>query len=113
MKRWPALPKTVYGAGGSIAVREVAQPKSDEGEDAFGTWEPETRTIEIEAGSNPRHKWHVYYHEWMHAVLADSGLVNLLADDAQETLCDAVATARVVEMCGNERPTTGGAKRHG
>lgn len=96
--RWPKLPLVVYGTGGMIAVLEVEQARDDEGKKADGTWEPETRTIEITERLKQRHKWSVYFHELMHATLSDSGLVNLLTTESQEALCDAVGTARVIEM---------------
>lgn len=97
---WPALPSVVYGAGGSIAVVEVEQPRGDDGTVASGTWALETRTIEIERGAPQNHKWRTLFHEIMHATLADTGLDNLLNDESQEALCCAVGTARLVEMAG-------------
>lgn len=79
---------------------EVAEPKDEDSVGTEGTWEPDTRTIEIKDSLHPRRKWLIFFHEMMHACLADSGLVNLLTDDSQEALCDAVATARLVEMVG-------------
>lgn len=99
-KRWSKLPKVVYGAGGSITVREIPQPKADDGEECGGTWDSTTRVIEIEEGLAPRMKWTIFFHELMHATLADSGLVHLLNSDSEEALCDAVATSRVIEMVG-------------
>lgn len=103
MKNWPKLPKTVYGTGGEITVREMPVVKTEKGEDAWGTWEPATRTIEIDEKATPRFKWCTLFHEMMHATLSDSGLVNLLTDDAGEALCEAVGTARLMEMAGRLR----------
>lgn len=99
--KWPPLPLIAHGAGGMIAVLEVAQPKDEDNEGTEGTWEPDTRTISIRDDMHPRRKWLIYFHELMHATLADSGLVNLLTDDSQEALCDAVACSRVVELAGS------------
>lgn len=99
--RWPRLPLIVHAAGGMIAVLEVAEPKDEDGVGTEGTWEPDTRTIEVKDSLHPRRKWLIYFHEFMHATLADSGLVNLLTDDSQEALCDAVATSRLVELAGS------------
>jgi Zn-dependent peptidase ImmA (M78 family) len=98
--KWPQLPLVVYGAGGMIAVLEVGHPKDEDNVGTEGTWEPDSRTISIKADLLPRRKWLIYFHELMHATLADSGLVNLLTDDSQEALCDAVATSRLVELVG-------------
>lgn len=101
MKRikWPPLPASVTYPAGLVEIREVEQPRMD-GEDADGTLEPTERLVEIKASLPQRHKWEVLFHELMHTTLADSGVVNLLSLEAQETLCDAVATARLVEMAG-------------
>lgn len=100
MKRWPPLPAVVYGAGGPITVALVDSCKSEKGEDAWGTWTPETRAIEIDRKASREHQWRTLGHEVAHAVLADTGLVNLLTDESQEALCDAFGTARVAEMRG-------------
>lgn len=98
--KWPDLPLIVHGAGGSIAVVQVEKVEDVDGVEVEGTWAPDTRTIEVTRTLPPRQKWHILFHEIMHAILGDSGLVNLLADESQEALCDAVATARVVEKAG-------------
>lgn len=101
MKRaWPPIPKTVYGAGGPIRVKIGSPVKGEKGDDAWGTWEPSTRTIELEKKATIEHQWRVLGHELMHAMLADSGLVNLLTDEMQEAICDAAGTARIAEMRG-------------
>lgn len=99
-KKWPALPKIVYGIGGPITVTIVDACRGEKGEDAWGTWTPETRAIEIDRKALIEHRWRVLGHEMAHAVLADTGLVNLLGDESQEALCDAWGSARVAEMRG-------------
>ncbi len=99
-KKLPPLPRSVRGAGGVIKVRLVKLPKCEDGADAWGTWEPSTRTIEIERCALLAHQFRVMYHELMHATLSDAGIVNMLSDEAQELLCDAVATSRFAEAFG-------------
>jgi hypothetical protein len=48
----------------------------------------------------PAHKWRVFFHEMVHAALDDAGLSNLLSADAVESICDAIATARLQELRG-------------
>lgn len=98
--KWPPLPSLVQGAGGPIRVRMVKRAKGDDGEACWGTWQPSTRTIRIERGANPAHRWKTYWHEWMHSAIDDAGLCHLLSAEAQETLADAVATARMAELRG-------------
>lgn len=96
--RYPALPKIVHGAGGPIRVRLIKRVATEEGDAAWGTWEPATRTIRLERGAKLEHKWRVLYHETMHAAIDDAGLCHLLTEEAQETLCDAVASSRMAEL---------------
>ena len=42
----------------------------------------------------------LFYHEWMHAVLDDAGLSNILTKAVGESICDAAATARLQELRG-------------
>jgi len=96
--KWPAIPKRLTAPGGEISVRIVAQPSNDAGAVAWGTWEESIRVIEIQKNVPVGFQWRVLFHEWGHAVIDDSGLKHLLTDESQETLCDAFATARWVEM---------------
>jgi len=96
--RWPALPKEFQGAGGRVRVRLVKREKADDGRPAWGTWEPATRIIRIVRGSPPQHRWKVFYHEWMHACLHDSGIEEQLSDEGNEAMCQAYAAARMAEM---------------
>ena len=95
---WPKLPTRVMGAGGPIKIRQLKKLKHKDGTICWGTWDDSTRTIRIDGTAPPEHRWRVYFHEWTHAAIDDSGIGNLLADGAIETLCDAVATARLQEM---------------
>lgn len=88
------------GAGGPIKVKLVDSCKGERGEEAWGTWADDTRTIEICRRATLEHQWRVFGHEMAHAALADSGLVHLLNDESQEALADAFATSRVAEMRG-------------
>jgi hypothetical protein len=99
MSRWPAIPKTLRGTGGPIRVRQIQRVRS-EGEECWGTWSAEERIIRIERGATAEHKWRVFFHEWAHAALDDAGVSNLFSLDGNETLCDAIASARVQEMRG-------------
>ena len=105
---YPKLPKRVRGAGGWIRVISVKRPGEyhdkgftvTHGEPCWGSWEPSTRTIRVEKGAPRAFQWRVYFHELTHAAIEDAGLHHLLADSSEETLCDALATARTQEMHG-------------
>lgn len=97
--RWPQIPKRLRGAGGPIRVRLIKRCKGDAGA-AWGTWEAGTRTVRLERGALPQHRWRVLFHELTHAALDDAGVGHLLSAEATEAICDAMATARLQEMRG-------------
>ena len=97
---WPKLPRTVQGSGGPIAVRRKRVLKAEDGDAAWGLWDAGARTIWVAYGLTREQQWRVYYHELMHATLSDSGLENVFPEQGVETLCDAVATARIQEHRG-------------
>lgn len=100
LAKYPALPRTVQGMGGPITVNLVRGPVDEDGEELWGSFEAETRTIEIEAEASREFQWHILGHELCHATLFDSGLINTLSDAGQEALCDAFGSARIQEMRG-------------
>ena len=99
--KYPELPTKIMGMAGPIVVRmRTARTTVREDKDTWGTWDDSTRTIDIDAGARREHQWRVYYHETMHSCLADSGIENMFADNIIETICDAVASARMRERFG-------------
>lgn len=85
---------------GPITVKLVVNPKDEEGNELWGSWEQSTRVIEIDAAAPIAFQWHTLGHELCHAALGDSGAVNLLDADEQEVVCDAMGSARIQEMRG-------------
>lgn len=99
--KYPPLPASFMAPGGVVAI--VVKPAGTvrtEKDDAWGTWEPHTRTVEIDGGAPLRHQWRTLFHEMAHAALDDAGACHLFTDDQQETICDALATARMRERFG-------------
>lgn len=100
-RRYPALPSTVQGAGGTLTVQLVDEIKSTEqNEDILGQFDPSTRHILIKRSLRGDQKWLVLFHELAHASLWDSGAHNALTGAAEEIVCDAVATSRLREKFG-------------
>lgn len=93
MKRLPKIPTRVQGAGGPILVRMVKRPTGDAGEECWGTWCEETRTVRLERGAAPQHRWKTLVHELVHAAVDDTGLHELLTEDGEEALCKAISSA--------------------
>ena len=98
--KFPRLPKTVMGIGGPVVIKHRTETVKVTDAEVWGSWDDSTRTIDIDTRVGMEHQWRVYYHEWMHACLADSGLENLFPDATVEALCDAVSTARMIERFG-------------
>lgn len=58
------------------------------------------RTIEVATTATKRHQWRTLYHELAHAALDDSGVSQGMSEAMQETICEAMATARMRERFG-------------
>ena len=101
IRKWRPLPRRVQCVGGSVAVRRRAGLRTGKRE-AWGLWDAENRTIWVAVQIPRELQWRVFYHELMHACLSDSGLENVLPEDGVEALCDAVASARMVEQMGRK-----------
>lgn len=97
--RLPALPTTVMAAAGPITVKLVDKLE-DGGVGCWGLWIADEREVRIERHKSRAHMWRILYHELTHAALGDSGLDNLLTDQQQEAICEAVATQRMRERFG-------------
>lgn len=97
-KRYPSLPRTVQGAGGTLTVHLVAKPGGDA--ENMGHFDPAIRRIEIAKSLRGDQRWMVYFHELTHAALWDSGAHNLVPGAAEEVVADAIAVARLREKFG-------------
>lgn len=98
--QWPPLPTMVQGLAGPITVKVTVGLKDEGGAELWGSWEQNTRTIEIDSEASPEFRWHTLGHELCHATLGDSGLVNQVEEGLAEALCDAAGSARIAEMRG-------------
>ena len=100
-RRYPPLPKSVQGAGGTLTVEVVASlHKTGDEEDTLGDFNPSTRHIRVLKSLRGDQRWLVFYHELAHAALWDSGAHNALPGPAEEIVADAIATARLRERFG-------------
>lgn len=97
---WPPLPAVVQGLAGPITVKITVGLEDEEGAELWGSWEQNTRLIEIDSEASPEFRWHTLGHELCHATLGDSGHEYLLEEKQIEALCDALATSRMAEMRG-------------
>ena len=98
--KWPPIPKTIEAPGGRVTIVFKPFLKHPDGTECWGTWEIATRTIELLSTAPKRHQWRVLYHELAHAALDDSGLSQGLPEPLEESLCEAIATARMRERFG-------------
>lgn len=86
------LPKSMPGYLGPIAVKVVEDIKSLREEDCYGKYDFDTRTIQI-GKIHPDAQRQVLWHEWIHSVIFDSGLHNMITKEQHEAVCDTIATA--------------------
>lgn len=102
MKRWPKIPAKIRGMGGMIVVKFVEKTAPVDGKETDATWDAVSREIEITKSVDIRTQWAMLFHELAHATWQDSGLSHFLSANphAEEAFCDAVASARIVEMEG-------------
>lgn len=98
---WPAIPKRIEGAGGPITVLRVKHARSDDGRACWGTWEAAKREIQIDRSASREHQLRTLFHELVHAALDDAGVSYLLSDEGQETICEAISSARMRELRGS------------
>jgi hypothetical protein len=93
----PPLPEVMGAPLGPITVAVVDDLR--DGEDVlFGLWEPDARRISVRSGLASELAWQTLLHEHTHAVLFDMA-VKLDSDD-EEAVCDAIGSARLLEMQG-------------
>jgi hypothetical protein len=92
------LPASLPSALGPVPVVVVPDLKDEKSEPVFGMFHRKDRRIEINADLSLASMWQTLYHEWAHLVLSDSGHHFTLTEKAEESLCDALGTARVMEM---------------
>lgn len=92
------LPKSVSSPLGPIPVELVKSFKDDGKEMTYlGEFDQIARRIRILKSLDRTQAHHTLRHEWVHAVLFDSGLTNILTHELEEQLCDVIATALVAE----------------
>lgn len=93
----PPLPTSIPSALGPVPVKLVDR-LGKKGNENMGSYSARKREIKISRRASRLVQWQTLYHEWMHMVLIDVGLHNVLGDEQQEVLCDTIATARMVEL---------------
>jgi hypothetical protein len=100
----PPLPERVRMLVGEFRVEVVPRLLSPEGESCAGLCDWSARTIRIDAALDRTSAWLTLKHEWVHAVLADAGVMLPKGDsyenDLEERVCNTLALALVAELEG-------------
>ena len=95
-RRWPKIPGSLPCPGGDVAVKVVSPAAimkyADPGEELFGCYVQEERTIYLRSTIHGEPRWRVLWHELMHVGLEDSGLRNGLEHQLEEAICDALTS---------------------
>lgn len=101
VKRYPRIPAQFEAPGGLVMiVRKPSGAVKSGVNECWGTWEPHTRTIELDSSAPLAHQWRTLFHELTHVGLDDAGLSNGMNDELVEAVCDAMATLRMRERFG-------------
>lgn len=92
VKRYPPIPPQFDAPSGVITVELSDTLENAPNETTMGQYDYLTRVISLRKSMPRRQQWYTLYHEMTHLWLHESGLSNALPDDAEEAICDAVAT---------------------
>lgn len=93
----PPIPDVVGAVLGPIPVT-LCETIENDGVECNGLWLPDERAIQIRSGLSLTERWWTLHHEVTHAILHDLGVS--LPDEDEEHVCNALATARLLEMQG-------------
>lgn len=83
----PRLPKRTYSAFGDITV---SRRKGDCPDDALGVFKPNKRHIAIHPKTHDKLVWTTFWHESAHVALWESGVANVLTEEQNEAVADAI-----------------------
>jgi hypothetical protein len=67
------------------------------GEELLGEYDNERHVIRVKRMRREL-AWSVFFHEETHMHLGDLGVTNVLGEDLEDAVCDAIATARMADM---------------
>jgi len=101
-KAGPLIPDKVRTPLGWASVRIVPELADEEGTRLAGQADYTKGHINIAPDQSPRYALRTYYHELTHYALEAAGLGkhSLFTMKQVEAICDAIATARVIEDLG-------------
>jgi len=84
------LPSSVKVLGATYTVHQ--QPANTDESNVSGLFDYNRRTIYVDGTLSAEVQTEVFYHELIHALLAHTGLEELLDDKTQEALCTGLGT---------------------
>lgn len=91
LKRLPKLPSSISTALGRIEVKLLTAKKAAKKE-ALAIYDMEKRTIAIVGGGDSRMRWQAFWHEVAHVALWDAGAHNIMTEQQNEAVVDAIGT---------------------
>jgi Zn-dependent peptidase ImmA (M78 family) len=90
------IPKSFFIKGNKWVVKYRKHVVHEDGDECFGMADPSTRIIYLEKGLEPQKLEWVFWHEYGHAILSESGVVDVVDGVnplAAELICDGIADA--------------------
>jgi hypothetical protein len=97
-----AIPRSVPSQLGPVPVVVVDSILAvDSTLNLLGAWDPIRRVIYLKRALAPVQKLHTLYHEACHLWSFDAGIRQLVHPQIMQAVCDAAASARVMEILSN------------
>jgi hypothetical protein len=90
----PPLPSHIPSLKGPVPVYLVEAVPCG----AWGYWEPEGRTISVQAKLTILDQWHTLFHEAIHMALADADVSDDLGTKREEVVCRSLSLWLVGQM---------------
>lgn len=89
-------PDRVETVAGPVSIERIDKPVVDS-IPVLGAWFWSKRKIVLAKGLSKEAEQHTLYHELCHVALDAAGTSYIMADSIHESVCDAIATARMHE----------------
>lgn len=86
------IPKLIEFLGTTISIKRMDELTVD-GNEAWGSYEAQSRIICISTKTPTDRQWPILFHELSHAILDITGLSHLFSNKQQEAICDSFGNA--------------------
>ena len=96
--KWPPLPAYVHSVDGRrVKIERPYRIRNKAGEELLGEYDNGRHVIRVKRMRREL-AWSVFFHEETHMHLSDVGAANMLGEELEDTVSDAIAIARMADM---------------